>query len=70
MYSFTKPKKKNYFKEDTKLWLIFYFISIFLYSSFSLFLLIKAYIYTKDYQNYNKQTTELTICAPSACLVP
>ena len=60
MYSFTKPKKKNYFKEDTKLWLIFYFISVFLYVSFALFLLIKAYLYSKDYQTYNKNIINLT----------
>ena len=59
MYSFTKPLKKNYFKEDTKLWLIFYTISLFLYISFSLFLLIKAYFYTKDYKNYNKNIITL-----------
>ena len=55
MYSFTKPKQKPLFKEDTKLWLIFYFISVFLYVSFALFLLIKAYLYSKDIQNLNKE---------------
>ncbi len=54
MYSFTKAKKKNYFKEDTKLWLIFYFISVFLYVSFALFLLVKSYFYTKYYQSNNQ----------------
>ena len=60
MYSFTRPKKKNYFKEDTKLWLIFYFISVFLYVSFALFLLIKSYFYVKSYQNYNKNIISLS----------
>jgi len=59
MYSFTKPKKKNYLKEDTKLWVIFYFISVFLYVSFALFLLVKSYFYTKYYQNNNKNTITL-----------
>jgi len=48
MYSFTKPVKKPYFKEDTKLWLIFIFISTFLYVTFALFLLLKAYFYSKN----------------------
>ena len=59
MYSFTKPKPKPIFKEDTKLWLIFYFISVFLFVSFSLFLLLKAYFYTKDVKNLNKQIDNL-----------
>jgi len=59
MYSFTKPKAKPIFKEDTKLWLIFYFISVFLFISFALFLLLKAYFYNKDTQKLNKQTIYL-----------
>jgi len=59
MYSFTKPKQKSLFKEDTKLWVIFYFISVFLFISFSLFLLIKAYLYNKDTKELEKQTTYL-----------
>ena len=59
MYSFTKAKKKNYFKEDTKLWLIFYFISVFLYVSFALFLLVKSYFYTKYYQSNNQDIITL-----------
>ena len=59
MYSFTKPNPKNYFKEDKKLWLIFYFISSFLYISFALFLLLKAYFYNKDTQNMQKETIAL-----------
>lgn len=59
MYSFTKPKRKSYFKEDTKLWLIFYFISFFLFISFALFLLIKSYLYTKDSQKLNTQIIAL-----------
>lgn len=54
MYSFTKPKKKRVFKEDTKLWIIFFVISMFLYISFAVFLLIKAYFYKKDYNNFNQ----------------
>ena len=59
MYSFTKHSKKNYFKEDTKLWLIFYSISVFLYVSFSLFLLVKSYFYTKYYQRNNQDIITL-----------
>jgi len=59
MYSFTKPKAKPIFKEDTKLWLIFYSISVFLFVSFALFLLIKAYLYHKDTQELNQQTKYL-----------
>ncbi len=59
MYSFTKPKPKPLFKEDTKLWLIFYFISVFLFVSFALFLLLKAYFYNKDTQKLNRDTIAL-----------
>ena len=59
MYSFTKPLKKPYFKEDTKLWLVFIFISTFLYVTFSLFLLIKAYFYSKNTNNLAKN--EITL---------
>ncbi len=59
MYSFTKPKPKPLFKEDTKLWLIFYFISVFLFVSFALFLLLKAYFYNKDTQKLNRDTIVL-----------
>jgi len=55
MYSFTKPKKKPLFKEDTKLWLIFILVSSILYVSFSAFLLIKAYFYNKSTQNMNQE---------------
>jgi len=55
MYSFTKPKKKPLFKEDTKLWLVFITVSVFLYVSFSAFLLIKAYFYNKSTQEMNKE---------------
>jgi len=47
-YSFTTPKKKPIFKEDTKLWLILIFISLLMYTGFSLFLLIKGYFLKKD----------------------
>ncbi len=59
MYSFTKPKKKQFFKEDTKLWLVFYAISVFLYVSFALFLLVKAYFYSKNNQIYNQNIITL-----------
>jgi len=59
MYSFTKPIKKPYFKEDTKLWLIFIFISSFLYVSFALFLLIKSYFYSKTINELSKE--EITL---------
>ena len=59
MYSFTKPIKKPYFKEDTKLWLIFIFISTFLYVSFALFLLIKSYFYSKSINNLSLQEIQL-----------
>jgi len=55
MYSFTKPKKKPLFKEDTKLWIVFITVSVFLYVSFSAFLLIKAYFYNKSTQEMNKE---------------
>jgi len=59
MYSFTKPKKKPLFKEDTKLWLVFITVSVFLYISFSAFLLIKAYFYNKSTQDMNKEIVML-----------
>jgi len=59
MYSFTKPKPKPFFKEDTKLWLIFYVISIFLYFAFAAFLLFKAYLFNKDADNLNNQIMAL-----------
>ena len=59
MYSFTKAKTKPYFKEDTKLWLIFIFISTFLYILFALFLLIKAYIYSKNIDTLSKEEINL-----------
>ena len=59
MYSFTKPIKKPYFKEDTKLWLIFIFISTFLYISFALFLLIKAYFYSRSISEMTKEEIKL-----------
>jgi len=55
MYSFTKPDKKPIFKEDTKLWVVFITISMFLYLSFALFLVIKTYLYNKDIKNYTNE---------------
>ena len=48
MYSFTKPKIKPFFAEDTKLWLIFITAITTLMVGFSLFLAIQAYIKLKD----------------------
>jgi len=60
MYSFTTPRKKPLFKEDTKLWLIFIFISTLLYVSFALFLLVKAYFFNKETQEMNREISILT----------
>ena len=59
MYSFTKPKKKPIFKEDTKLWLIFIGVSLTLYIGFALFLEIKALLYNKDINKFNNQIANL-----------
>ena len=59
VYSFTTPKKKPLFKEDTKLWLIFITISLFLYFLFGAFLVIKAYFFQKDTQELKIQTANL-----------
>ncbi|GAX86974.1 conserved hypothetical protein [Lebetimonas natsushimae] len=59
MYSFTKPKPKPLFKEDTKLWLVFISISFSLYLLFALFLGIKAYLFKKDIKNYQNQISTL-----------
>ena len=59
MYSFTKPKKKPLFKEDTKLWLIFISISILLYLLFSGFLFFKVFLFKRDINNYKNQIATL-----------
>jgi len=59
MYSFTKPKQKHIFKEDTKLWIIFITVSISLYTLFGLFLALKAYLFHKDAVNFHKNTVIL-----------
>ena len=59
MYSFTRPKQKSLFKEDTKLWLIFIGVSVILYSIFVFFLQIKTYLYNKDSANLQKQIINL-----------
>jgi hypothetical protein len=61
MYSFTKPYKKPYFKEDTKLWLIFIAISFVLYISFALFLNIKALFFRKNIKEYEKKSYTLRL---------
>ena len=55
MYSFSTPRKKNFFKEDTKLWLIFLMAITFLFSAFSLFIWLQSYSYTKNIAFYNKE---------------
>jgi len=60
MYSFTRPNKKPLFKEDTKLWLVFIAISTSLYLLFSIFLLIKIFLFKKDIKNYSSQTAILS----------
>jgi hypothetical protein len=59
MYSFTKPKPKPLFQEDTKLWLIFILISLSLYILFALFLSIKTYLFKKNINNYNSKIITL-----------
>ncbi len=59
MYSFTKPKKKPIFKEDTKLWLIFIGVSLILYIGFAMFLEIKVLLYKKDINKFNNQIANL-----------
>jgi hypothetical protein len=52
MYSFTHPKPKPLFAEDTKLWLIFITAVIGLMVFFSLFLLTKSYFYKQDTKQF------------------
>jgi hypothetical protein len=59
MYSFTKPKPKPLFQEDTKLWLIFISISMGLYIFFAIFLLIKSYLFKKDIKFYKNEIVTL-----------
>lgn len=61
VYSFKKPKKKPIFKEDTKLWLIFIIISLFLYTGFGVFLLFKAYLFKKDAKELKIKSIELKL---------
>jgi len=58
MYSFTKPKIKPFFAEDTKLWLIFISATSFLIVGFSLFLAIIAYSHLKETKNSISQIKE------------
>jgi hypothetical protein len=55
MYSFTQARKKSFFQEDTKLWIIFLTAITFLFSAFSLFIWLQSYNYTKDIDYYNKE---------------
>lgn len=59
MYSFTKPKKKPLFKEDTKLWLVFIFVSFMLYAFFSVFLVVKSYIFKREISQYQEKIANL-----------
>jgi len=52
---FTTPSKKPLFKEDTKLWLLLIIISIGIYILFTLFLLLKSYLFVKDAENLKKE---------------
>ena len=61
VYSFTRPKKKPLFKEDTKLWLIFITFSLILYIGFGVFLQVKVYLFKKDINTYTKDTKELKL---------
>ena len=54
MYSFTKPNKKPFFAEDTKLWLIFISAVSGIMIFFSLFLLTKSYLYKQDIKDFTK----------------
>jgi len=56
MYSFTKPKQKPLFMEDTKLWIIFITVSLSLYILFGLFLSLKAYLFHKESIKFQKRT--------------
>jgi len=60
MYSFTRPNKKEFFAEDTKLWLIFIGAVSALMIFFSLFLLTKIYLYQKDIETFNTQIIQNT----------
>jgi len=55
MYSFTRPNKKSLFAEDTKLWMAFIGAVAFLMIFFSLFLLIKVYLYQKDIKEFKTE---------------
>ena len=59
MYSFIKPKPKPFFKEDTKLWLVFIGVCLVLYIAFALFLKIKTYFYKKDIEYCNGEIVYL-----------
>jgi len=58
-YSFTKPKKKPLFKEDTKLWLLLIGISLGLYIAFSIFLSLKALFMKSDTKNLRQEIVKL-----------
>jgi len=58
MYSFTKPKIKPLFAEDTKLWLIFISAVSGLMIIFTLFLAIQAYMNEKNIKELNSQITQ------------
>jgi len=61
MYSFTKPKIKPFFSEDTKLWLIFISAVTCLIIGFSMFLMIQAYINIKNTKKLQSQITQNNI---------
>jgi len=55
MYSFTKPKHKPLFAEDTRLWLIFISSVVGLMVSFSIFLFVKSYFYNVDIEKFHQE---------------
>jgi len=61
MYSFTKPKIKPFFAEDTKLWLIFISAVSGLIVGFSLFLAVQAYINIKNEKKLKAQIIQNNI---------
>lgn len=58
MYSFTKPKIKPFFAEDTKLWLIFISAVSALIVVFTLFIAIQGYMKLKELKTLKKEIYE------------
>ena len=60
MYSYTKPNKKRFFQEDTRLWLIFLSAITSLFIIFSLFITIEGYSYKRKSKLYKEENLQLT----------